>query len=639
MTPARHIDSRVVHDAVYPRAERHVRVEACQIAIGLQKRLLNNIFGFLPSDQTGRVYRQRSLVSLDQHSKGVSVRERLSNQLLVRRLLSARIHARMIHGSSGIRTREIAKGSAPFDTPAPYTIMNKARWASSPVMVVVLNELAGTSWTAGQVAVGGRWHMALDRSMFRMYDIRGEVGLELTTEAARCIGRGYVHFVRQRTGAGNPIVAVGRDVRPSSQDLAAALIDGITSQGGDVVDIGIVPTPTLYYALFSLHVDGGIMITGSHNPPQYNGFKVAIGRETLYGDDIQHLADLAEVYHPIVSQRGSVSHLNLLSTYRDELVAQFGRGPLGASDKPRIKVVVDCANGCAGLVVPSLLKQLRIDAVLMYPEPDGTFPNHHPDPARLDTLAGLREHILAEKADFGIAYDGDVDRIGAMDQKGDVVWGDKLTYIFAADIIAHWKGPDKVKVIGEVKCSKTLFDGVKELGGQAIMSPTGHSLIKKRMREENAQLAGEMSGHMFFADRYYGYDDAIYASLRLMEIVTSRFRADPGFVFSDLLRKLQRTVASPEMRRPCREEEKEHLVTGFVDAFRRKFPKMAHTIEKVVTIDGARVEWADGWGLVRASNTEPLLVLRFEAKTQERVNQLQQAFDETLASLARPGKG
>ena len=478
--------------------------------------------------------------------------------------------------------------------------------------------------------------MAFDRSMFRMYDIRGEVGKELTPEAARSIGQAYVHLVRQRTGAGSPTFAVGRDVRPSSEDLAdsAHRRDDESGRQRRRHWRRAHACPLLCAVLPA--VDGGIMITGSHNPPQYNGFKVAIGRETLYGDDIQRIADLAEIAAPSCPRAGPCRRLDLLSTYRDELADQFGQGPLGAAGKPSVKVVIDCANGCAGLVVPALLKKLHVDAVFMFAEPDGTFPNHHPDPARLDTLEGLRKRVLAEHADFGIAYDGDVDRIGAVDENGDVVWGDKLTYIFAADIIAHWKGPGKAKVIGEVKCSKTLFDGVEQLGGAAIMSPTGHSLIKKKMREEKAQLAGEMSGHMFFADRYYGYDDAIYATLRLLEIVTDGLKADPRFVFSDLLRALPSMVASPEIRRPCLEEEKDHLVHGFVDAFRRKFPQMAHSIVKVVTIDGARVEWADGWGLVRSSNTEPLLVLRFEATTQERVDQLRKAFDETLASLATP---
>jgi phosphomannomutase/phosphoglucomutase len=472
--------------------------------------------------------------------------------------------------------------------------------------------------------------------MFRMYDIRGEVDAELTPEAVRCIGRACVQLVRRRVARDSLTFAVGRDVRPSSQGLAAALIDGITSQGGNVVDIGVVPTPTLYFALFSLDVDGGVMITGSHNPPQYNGLKVAVGRETLYGDDIQCLADLAERCYPSAFQRGTVSHLDLLSTYRDELSGQFRHGPLGSAGRPHLKVVVDCANGCAGMIVPALTKGLNVNAVYMYAEPDGTFPNHHPDPALLETLTGLRARVLAEHADFGVAFDGDVDRIGVIDQNGDVVWGDRLTYIYAADIIAHWSGPGNVNVIGEVKCSKTLFDGVNELGGRAIMSPTGHSLIKKLMRDENAQLAGEMSGHMFFADRYYGYDDAVYAFLRLLEIVADHRRQDSGFVFSDLLNGMPPTVASPEIRRPCREDEKKRLVAGFEDAFRLKFPQLAQSIENVVTIDGVRIEWADSWGLVRASNTEPLLVLRFEAGTQRRMDQLRQAFSETLSSFANP---
>lgn len=476
--------------------------------------------------------------------------------------------------------------------------------------------------------------MALDRSMFRMYDIRGEVGRELTPEAARSIGQALVRLARERTPEASLTFAVGRDVRPSSDDLAAALIDGILGQGANVLDIGVVPTPTLYYALFTQKVAGGVMITGSHNPPQYNGFKVAIGRETLYGDDIQHLADLAEMFRSAVGTRGTVTQVDVLAQYAAELADQFAKGVLGARGKPQLKVVIDCANGCAGLVVPTLARKLHIDAVFLYPEPDGTFPNHHPDPARLETLEGLRKRVQAERADFGVAFDGDVDRIGAVDENGAVVWGDKLTYIFAADIIAHWPGPGKAKVIGEVKCSKTLFDGVERLGGTAIMSPTGHSLIKKKMREEHAQLAGEMSGHMFFADRYYGYDDAIYACLRLLEIATSHRGADRTFVFSDLLKPLPVMVASPEIRKPCREEDKERLVDGFVDEFRRKFPQLARGIVGVVSIDGSRIEWEDAWGLVRSSNTEPLLVMRFEASSQERIDQLKKAFDDTLASLA-----
>lgn len=478
--------------------------------------------------------------------------------------------------------------------------------------------------------------MTLDRSMFRLYDIRGEVDRDLTPAAVRRIGQAFVHAAREKTGAAAPAFAVGRDVRLSSPALAAALIDGITSRGGDVVDIGVVPTPVLYYALFTIPVDGGVMITGSHNPPQYNGLKLALGRETLYGDEIQRVAELTDYSYAPVPRPTIASHLALLASYRDDLTRQFEAGVLGAADKPHLHIVVDCANGCAGLVVPSLLDRLGIDAVVLYAEPDGTFPNHHPDPARLDTLDALRRRVVAEHADFGVAYDGDVDRIGVIDQNGDVVWGDRLTYIFAAGMIAHWKGPGAVKVIGEVKCSKTLFDGVTALGGRAIMSPTGHSLIKKMMREEKAQLAGEMSGHMFFADRYYGYDDAIYATLRLLEIMTEARRKNPACVFTDLLADLPSVVTSPEIRRPCREEDKARLVGGFLEAFGRIFPAMVRSVARIVSIDGIRMEWPDGWGLIRASNTEPILVLRFEAATEERVKQLESAFEETLKSLGNP---
>lgn len=475
--------------------------------------------------------------------------------------------------------------------------------------------------------------MTVDRSMFRQYDIRGEVDRGLTPEVVHAIGQAFVRYAQEKTTSGAPSFAIGRDVRISSPSLAAALIKGINEAGGDVIDIGVVPTPVLYYALFTLAVDGGIMITGSHNPPQYNGLKLALNRETLYGSEIQQVADLMDNTGAAGARSGIASPMPLLASYRDDLAFRFGMGILGKADKPRLKVVVDCANGCAGLVVPWLLERLGIDAISLYAELDGTFPNHHPDPARLDTLASLQKQVLAEHADVGIAYDGDVDRIGVVDEKGEVVWGDKLVYIFAADIVAHWKGPGRAKVIGEVKCSKTLFDGVARLGGQAIMSPTGHSLIKKMMREQKAQLAGEMSGHMFFADRYYGYDDAIYATLRLLEILAQTRKQRPDAVFSDLLAPLPPAVASPEFRRPCREEDKQRLVQGFGEAFRENFPAMAASLSRVVTIDGVRLEWPYGWGLVRASNTEPILVLRFEAATQEQLTQIQTAFEETLKVL------
>jgi phosphomannomutase/phosphoglucomutase len=477
--------------------------------------------------------------------------------------------------------------------------------------------------------------LALAESMFRLYDIRGDTQTDLTDDAAYRIGQAYVQLWHERKGPGVPTVAVGRDVRPTSHALQQALADGVMSLGGTVLDIGVVPTPVLYYALFTTAVDGGIMITGSHNPARYNGMKIAMGHDMVWGPELQRLAQLAQGCPAPAGKTGMTSTHAVLPRYVEDLAQRFGAGTLGAPGRPSLRVVVDCGNGCAGLVMPALLDRLGIECSFLYVEPDGTFPNHHPDPTIPATLEGLRDKVQSGHADFGIAFDGDVDRIGVVDEQGRVVWGDKLTYLYAADIIGHMaSGAEPVRVIGEVKCSKALFDGVEQLGGIAVMSATGHSIIKQVMRDQHAQLAGEMSGHIFFADRYYGYDDAIYAALRLMELFVDRRSTSPGLVFSDLLRDLPTMVTSPEIRRPCLDEQKVGLVAGFMSAFRSLYSDLAQQAVKVVNIDGVRIEWVDGWGLVRASNTEPLLVLRFEAETETRMLDIQTAFEKTLSSQA-----
>jgi phosphomannomutase/phosphoglucomutase len=295
-----------------------------------------------------------------------------------------------------------------------------------------------------------------------------------------------------------------------------------------------------------------------------------------------------------------------------------------------IKLGIDSGNGCAGLVVPQILRELNVSLVELYSEPDGRFPNHHPDPTLLETLEDLIREVRERRLDLVVAYDGDVDRIGVVDEKGNVVYGDKLTYIFARDVLKSNPG---AKIISEVKASKLLFDGIEKLGGIPVLSPVGHSLIKKKLREESALLAGEMSGHMFFNDRYFGYDDAIYATLRLLEIVAREKLSNPDFVFSDLLKDLPEVYVSPEIRVDCPEERKFQIVEEFLPRFKDKYPELAKDIVKVITIDGLRVEFPDGWSLIRASNTQPALVLRFEATTKEKLELYQRAFEDVISSL------
>ncbi|MCS7201978.1 MAG: phosphomannomutase/phosphoglucomutase [Dictyoglomus sp.] len=469
--------------------------------------------------------------------------------------------------------------------------------------------------------------MNLDRNIFRMYDIRGEVDKNLTEEVVNLVGKAYGIKLKEKIKKENLKVSVGHDVRLSSKRFSEALIDGITSQGIDVVFLGLIPTPVLYFSLFNLPVDGGIMITGSHNPPQFNGMKICIGKETIFGEEIQDLYRIAMELKENAKEKGKVENFDILSIYKDYLIKEFSKGPIKELEKDSLKIVVDSGNGCGGLVIPEVLRKLGVNVIDLFSNPDGNFPNHHPDPTVVKTLIFLKETVIKEKADFGVAYDGDADRIGVIDEKGEVVYGDKLTYIFGKDIL---KNIPKGKIVGEVKCSKTLFDGIEKLGGIPILSPVGHSLIKKKLKEENALLAGEMSGHIFFNDRYYGYDDALYATLRLVEIYAREKQKNPDFKFSQLLSDLPKVYVSPEIRVHCPDDKKFEVIKNILPKLEKEYPEIYKDIKKIITIDGIRVEFSDGWALARASNTEPVIVMRFEAENEEKLNLYRKIFEETL---------
>ncbi|MGH7273901.1 MAG: phosphomannomutase/phosphoglucomutase, partial [Nitrospiria bacterium] len=351
-------------------------------------------------------------------------------------------------------------------------------------------------------------------SIFREYDIRGIVGQDLTLDLTEEIGRAFGSYLVQQ---GCSHISLGRDVRLSSPPLRERLAWGLLSTGVNITDIGICPTPLLYFSLFRLPVQGGVMITGSHNPSEFNGFKLCVGKGTIFGEEIQKIRKLIE-QGKYESGHGELNTSEIIPAYIDYVSSQFSESMRGS--KRSIKVVVDAGNATAGLVAPSLLKKLGCEVIELYCEADGRFPNHHPDPTVTENLKDLIQKVKESRADAGIGYDGDADRIGVVDEKGEIIWGDRLMMIYARDILAkHPKNQPPPVFISEVKGSHLLYEDIRKRGGRAIMWKTGHSLIKAKMREENAVLAGEMSGHLFFADHYFGYDDAIYATCRLVEIL------------------------------------------------------------------------------------------------------------------------
>jgi phosphomannomutase/phosphoglucomutase len=454
-------------------------------------------------------------------------------------------------------------------------------------------------------------------SIYREYDIRGVVGTDLTFDVVERIGAAYGTTVRR---AGGSKVTVGRDVRDHSTPLRDRLAAGIASAGVEVVDLGVCPTPLLYYSLFHLAVDGGVMITGSHNPPEFNGLKMCVGREAIYGDAIQALRRLVESGDR-ERGRGARSDYAIIPPYLKELTDQFV-GRVKVNGRTPLRVVVDSGNGVAGLVAPALLRAIGCEVVELYSEPDARFPHHHPDPTVLDNLRDLIAAVGRRQADLGIAYDGDADRIGVVDERGDVLWGDRLLALLAGPVLADHPG---APVIAEAKCSQVLYDEIARRGGRAVMWRTGHSLIKARMKDLGAPLAGEMSGHLFFADRYYGFDDAMYASCRVLELLVRE-----GRPLSALAANLPRTVVTPEIRVDCPDDRKFKVVAGLQAFFRdarakpRAFPL---PILEVIDVDGVRVRTPHGWGLVRASNTQPVLVLRFESDTEAHLSEIRSAIE------------
>ncbi len=446
--------------------------------------------------------------------------------------------------------------------------------------------------------------------IFREYDIRGLAEKDFDEDFARLLGKVHGTTISDKGGSR---VAVGRDCRLTSDLYAEAVIDGLLSAGLQVYDLGVCPSPLLYFSLFHLDLDGGVQITASHNPSEYNGFKLCLGKDTLYGSQIQEIRTGMERSNFRERSGGKRQSYAIIPPYQEHLLRD-----IKALVRP-LKVVIDAGSGVAGPVAPPIARRLGCAVWEIACIMDGTFPIHHPDPTDPENLEDLIRKVKEEKADLGIAYDGDGDRIGVVDERGNILWGDELLILFSRDVLKSYPGG---VVISEVKCSQNLFDQISQHGGVPIMWKAGHSLLKAKMKETHAILAGEMSGHMFFADRYFGYDDAIYASMRLLELL-----ARTNQPLSALLADLPQLASTPEIRVDCPDEKKFDIAERAKDYFRRHYD--------TIDVDGVRVQFPEGWGLIRASNTQPALVLRFEAKTPAKLKEYRGIIEKKLKELQK----
>lgn len=451
--------------------------------------------------------------------------------------------------------------------------------------------------------------MDIKPEIFRQYDIRGIVDKDLTSETVEWLGKGIGTYFRQNK---RKDVAIGRDCRLSSPLFADALTKGLLSTGCEVLDLGIIPTPLLYFTMYFKKKEAGVIITGSHNPPEYNGFKIMVGEETLYGKTIQDIFTIVKNKNFQEEEGQTKESYNIIPEYQDYIIKDIKL-------EKKLKVVLDAGNGTAGVVASPIFKKLGCEVVELYCEMDGRFPNHHPDPTLPDALEDLIQKVKETQADLGISYDGDGDRIGVIDDEGNIIWGDQLMIIFSRDILPSYPG---ASIISEVKASKLLYEEIKNLGGRPIMWKTGHSLIKKKIKEEKALIAGEMSGHIFFADRYFGFDDAIYSSARLLEILSRSEKK-----LSQMLSDLPQTYHTPEIRIYASDEVKFKIVEEVKKELSQKYP--------IIDIDGVRANYPKGWALVRASNTQEVLVLRYEADTKEDLEAIKKEVEQTVENVIK----
>ena len=486
----------------------------------------------------------------------------------------------------------------------------------------------------------------INTKAFGKNDIRGIYPNEVNGEIFFYAAKGYVSFVLQELknkgiekNARELIFAVCMDARVHSPELKRAIIQGVNSMGADTLDLGLAPTPLGYFAEFAKidndilrnkKITGSLIITASHNPSEYNGLKMTFNKQSLNEEQIKEVKRLTleakekSGYQQII--KGVNKEYDIISNYQNKISDMFGQ--IGKYNNKKIKVVVDSANATGGIVAPQLYRDLGCEVIEMYSEPDGTFPNHHPNPSDIKTLAEIRKKVVEENADFGIAFDGDSDRIGAIAQNGEVITGDKLLLIYAQDLIKTLSIRNEVAtVVSEVKCSQVLYDTIEEMGAKAIMTKTGHGYIKSKMKETNALLAGEMSGHTFFKDRYFGYDDAIYAGCRLIEIVAKNKMKDENFKLSDLLEPFNKVCLSDEVRLHCPNELKKDVLEKIKNSISDEL--FNSKIKETITIDGLRIIFEDGFALIRQSNTEPVFTLRFEAKTKENCDR----YKQTLVDL------